>query len=128
MRQQVLEQTASMQEHLKRLDVMIGESVDRHTKDVQNCDTRITEEQAERERHHSAFQERVDALERSAAVLDGILRTELTDRTAETKRLWEALDNRTYDLSLNGGSASVGSTAATADTGTGSAAPVLPAR
>jgi len=43
-------------------------------------------------------QQRIESLERTACIFDGLVRAERAERTAEAKRLWDALDSHTHDL------------------------------
>jgi len=44
-------------------------------------------------------EDRMDSLERQTNIYDGLLRTERSERQDESRRLWDAMDNHTHDLS-----------------------------
>jgi len=50
---------------------------------------------------NEAFRERVDDVQRSVQVLDGLVRSELRERAAETEGLWKALEKQADDLLQN---------------------------
>jgi len=56
-------------------------------------------EKAERSRHHDTINERVDSLQRTVNIFDSLIRKEMEERTKENRRLWDAVDNHTHDLS-----------------------------
>jgi len=59
----------------------------------------LSMERSERSKFHDSMAERMEALQRSMALFDTLLRKELEERLREHKRLWEAIDNHTHDLS-----------------------------
>jgi len=50
---------------------------------------------------NEAFRTRVDDVQRSVQVLDGLVRSELRERAAETEGLWKALGQQADDLQQN---------------------------
>lgn len=59
----------------------------------------LAQEKAERSRHHESVNERVDSLQRTLNIFDSLIRKEMEERTKENRRLWDAVDNHTHDLS-----------------------------
>lgn len=59
----------------------------------------LAQERAERSRHHDTVAERVDSLQRTVNIFDGLIRKEMDERTKENRRIWDAIDNHTHDLS-----------------------------
>lgn len=57
----------------------------------------IKDQRAAREEDKLDMQ-RIDSLERTACIFDGLVRAERAERSAEAKRLWDALDSHTHDL------------------------------
>mmetsp|Transcript_51792 Transcript_51792/g.150580 ORF Transcript_51792/g.150580 Transcript_51792/m.150580 type:complete len:1459 (-) Transcript_51792:92-4468(-) len=76
----------------------------------------LMKERAAREQHISTYsadklqsreasavgksvEDRVEALQRTVGMLDGLVRKELDERARENRRIWDAIDNHTHDLS-----------------------------
>lgn len=59
----------------------------------------LAQEKAERSKHHSSFEERVDSVQKTLGIFDSLLRKEIEERSKEYRRLWDAIDTHTHDLS-----------------------------
>lgn len=59
----------------------------------------LAQEKAERGQNYDSICERVETIQRSLATFDGLIRTEIEERTMEAKHLWRAIDSHTHDLS-----------------------------
>jgi len=66
-----------------------------------SIDDLLAREKAERFKHHDTIGERVDSLERTVGIFDEISRKEQGERKAELRRVWDAIDNHTHDLSTS---------------------------
>jgi len=61
----------------------------------------LSREKAERLKHHETVGGRVDSLERTVGIFDEIARKEQAERKAEFRRVWDAIDSHTHDLSTS---------------------------
>jgi len=59
----------------------------------------LGQEKAQRTRHLSTLDEKVDSLHKSMSIFDSLLRKEIDERSKEYHRLWDAIDTHTHDLS-----------------------------
>jgi len=59
----------------------------------------LAQEKAERSKHHSSFEERIESVQKTLGIFDSLLRKEIEERTKEYRRLWDAIDTHTHDLS-----------------------------
>eukprot|EP00437_Effrenium_voratum_P048577 CAMPEP_0181520418 /NCGR_PEP_ID=MMETSP1110-20121109/66298_1 /TAXON_ID=174948 /ORGANISM="Symbiodinium sp., Strain CCMP421" /LENGTH=1322 /DNA_ID=CAMNT_0023650903 /DNA_START=50 /DNA_END=4018 /DNA_ORIENTATION=+ len=59
----------------------------------------LAQEKAERHKHHASTEERVDSVQKTLAIFDSLMRKEIEERTKEYRRLWDAIDTHTHDLS-----------------------------
>jgi len=66
-----------------------------------SIDDLLSREKAERMKHHETVEGRVGALERTVGIFDEIARKEQADRKADLKRVWDAIDSHTHDLSTS---------------------------
>jgi len=53
--------------------------------------------EARRQGWESAVEDRLESLERTAGIFDGLVRSERAERSQEYRRLWDAVDNHTHD-------------------------------
>lgn len=48
---------------------------------------------------HETANERVDSLQKSVNIFDKLIRTDMEERSKENRRIWDAIDNHTHDVS-----------------------------
>jgi len=59
----------------------------------------LVQERQEQSKHHDSIFERIDSLERTVGFFDELGRKEREERLKESKRIWDAIDSHTHDLS-----------------------------
>ncbi|CAE7544182.1 unnamed protein product [Symbiodinium natans] len=59
----------------------------------------LAQEKGERTKHLVHLDEKVDSLQKSMSIFDSLMRKEIDERTKEYRRLWDAIDTHTHDLS-----------------------------
>eukprot|EP00930_Biecheleria_cincta_P083353 TRINITY_DN72938_c0_g1_i1.p1 TRINITY_DN72938_c0_g1~~TRINITY_DN72938_c0_g1_i1.p1 ORF type:complete len:1818 (+),score=410.71 TRINITY_DN72938_c0_g1_i1:251-5455(+) len=67
----------------------------------QQMEDLVAQERQERCRHQESVAERVDSLQRTVGIFDSLIRKEMDERAKESKRVWDAIDNHTHDLSTH---------------------------
>lgn len=65
----------------------------------QQMEDLLAQERHERGRHQESVAERVDSLHRTVGIFDSLIRKEMDERSKESFRIWDAIDNHTHDLS-----------------------------
>jgi len=59
----------------------------------------LVQERQEQSKHHDGIFERIDSLERTVGFFDELGRKDREERLKESKRIWDAIDSHTHDLS-----------------------------
>ncbi|CAK9088854.1 unnamed protein product [Durusdinium trenchii] len=65
----------------------------------QQIEDLLSRETAERHKHHETQSELVDSLQRTVGIFDALIRKDMEERKLEMKRVWEAIDGHTHDMS-----------------------------
>jgi len=97
----LLVERASREEgHARYQERLTWERVERE-RHTANLEDMLTNQEAFTERRHLQTVDRLDALNESVGIFDGIISAERKERTAEIRRMWDALDSHTHSWSAD---------------------------
>jgi len=82
----------TLQERLEELEKTLGIH-------IESNEERLGREKARHDSSHETVSERVESLERQSGIFEGLSKEERKAREDEVRRLWNAMDNHTHDLS-----------------------------
>jgi len=95
LQEMVLQERAQREQQLTAFQEALSQerSSQRSLEDV------IAQWKVEGGRDKELFAERVDSLQRTMNVFDSLVRKEMDERSQESRRIWDAIDNHTHELS-----------------------------
>eukprot|EP00438_Fugacium_kawagutii_P020129 Skav209751 [mRNA] locus=scaffold9:81946:101178:+ [translate_table: standard] len=92
----------NLQEQMFKLHGSLHERLDRlenKTASPVAFEELLAQEQAERSKHHSSVEGRMESVQKTLDIFDSLLRKEIEERGKDYQRLWDAIDTHTHDLS-----------------------------
>lgn len=96
------EKHAGVLDRLDSVEKVLGVSNEKHAKEQaarQKIEEVMKRKTQEQQKHNETQAELVDSLQRTVGIFDTLIRKDMDERKSEMKRLWEAVDGHTHDLS-----------------------------
>jgi hypothetical protein len=95
-----VERASREEGHARCQECLTLERVERERRTA-NLEDMLASHKASTERRHLHTMDRVDALNESVGIFDGIISAERKERSAEIRRIWDALDSHTHNRSAD---------------------------
>ena len=99
---QALNEHGALVERLDSVEKKLEVSDEKYSQEKmarQQIEESLKQKSQEQQKHNQTQSELVDSLQRTVGIFDALIRKDTEERKVEMKRLWDAIDGHTHDLS-----------------------------